>query len=70
MKLFFLLPVFLTLPPSPPLKHKGRSETTVFHRVTPFPLTLRGRVGVRVQRLKQLNMSPLRQSPRKLNASS
>jgi hypothetical protein len=38
----------LTLPPAPPLKHKGRSETTVYHRVTPFPLTLRGRDGVRV----------------------
>jgi len=41
--------IFLTLPPSPPLKVKGRSETTVYHRVTPFPLFLRGRVGDRVK---------------------
>jgi hypothetical protein len=53
--LFFLNPTtfssqlyFLTPPPSPPLNVKGRSEPTVYHGFTPFPLTLRGRAGDRV----------------------
>jgi hypothetical protein len=48
---------FLTHPPSPPinrgrlsLKTKGRSENPVYHIFTPFPLELRGRDGVRVQK--------------------
>jgi hypothetical protein len=31
-----------------PLKLKGRSENTVYPEITPFPLELRGRDGVRV----------------------
>jgi len=33
-----------------PLKLKGRSENTVYPEISPFPLELRGREGVRVQK--------------------
>jgi hypothetical protein len=57
------LPFFLTHPPSPSLKAKGRSENPVYHEITPFPLNVRGRDGVRVQKSVK-NMSFLRQSLR------
>jgi hypothetical protein len=44
------IPLFLTHPPSPSLKSKGRSENPVYHKFTSFPLELRGRDGVRVQK--------------------
>jgi hypothetical protein len=36
---------------------KGRSESTVYHIFTPFPLKLRGRDGVRVQKPERNNAS-------------
>ena len=35
----------LTLPPSPSLKHKGRSENPEYLIITPLPLDLREGVG-------------------------
>jgi hypothetical protein len=34
------------------------SENTVYHKLTPLPLELRGRDGVRVQKPKEKNLSP------------
>jgi len=40
-----------------PLKTKVRSENIVYHQITPFPLALRGRDGVRIQPEPTRNIS-------------
>jgi hypothetical protein len=44
--------IFLTLPPSPSLKHKGRREMPQYVSNTPLPLNLKEGVGDGLRREK------------------